>query len=92
MTSKLEGFEIRYTPTFKTEYKKLPIEIKKLAEKKELLFRKDLFARQLKTHKLNGYTPDCWAFWINDKYRIIFEFGPNKIIYLIAVGTHDIYH
>ncbi|MCX6737369.1 MAG: type II toxin-antitoxin system mRNA interferase toxin, RelE/StbE family [Candidatus Parcubacteria bacterium] len=83
MISRLEGFEIRYTPTFKTEYKKLPIEIKKLTEKKELLFKKDIFSRQLKTHKLNGYTPDCWAFWINDKYRIVFQFGDDNIVYLV---------
>jgi len=85
------GFVIYYTDTFQKEYRKLSIDIKKLAEKKERIFRKNPFDNSLKTHKLNGYTSDCWAFSVNNKYRIVFEFAENKKIHFEAIGTHDIY-
>jgi len=84
--------EIIYTPTFKKAYIKLPKAVKLLAERKERIFRKNIFSPQLGTHKLNGNLNDCWAFSINDKYRIIFELAQNNIVYFEAVGTHDIYY
>ena len=64
---------------------------KLLAEKKELVFRKNPFEQNLDTHKLHGRLKDFWSFSIGFKYRIIFEFADQNIIYFHSVGDHDIY-
>jgi len=46
--------EIIYSPKFAREYKNLPLEIKKIAEVKEAIFRSNPFDAHLKTHKLHG--------------------------------------
>ena len=83
--------KIIYTSKFFKEYKKLPKEIKTLAENKEKTFRGNPFNSILGTHKLHGRLRDFWSFSIGYKYRIIFEFGDKNIIYFHSVGDHDIY-
>lgn len=84
--------KIIYTSKFEREYKKLPPQIKVLAERKEKIFRDFPFDRQLKTHKLKGKFKEFWAFSIDYKYRIIFEISENKkIFYFHSVSNHDIY-
>ena len=84
--------EIIYSSKFAREYKKLPREVKTLAEKQEQIFRKDPFDQQLKTHKLKGRFKGLLSFSIGYKYRIIFEFGPHKnTVYFHSVGDHDTY-
>ena len=72
-------------------YKKLPLDIKKIAEKKEVIFKKDPFDPSLRTHKLHGKLKDCLAFSISLSHRIVYEFGKGKIVYFHSIGTHDIY-
>lgn len=83
--------KIIYTSKFAREYKKLPKEIKLLAEEKEKIFRKNPFTPILDTHKLHGRFREFWSFSIDFKYRIIFEFGENGIVYFHSVGDHAIY-
>jgi addiction module RelE/StbE family toxin len=84
--------KIIYSPRFKKSYKKLPARIKKIAEQKEAIFRKDPFDPRLKTHKLSGKLDGLLAFSIDQKYRILFEFGEDKnVIYFHQAGDHDIY-
>ena len=83
--------KIYYSSKFEREYKKLPKEIKKLAEKKEVIFRKNPFDPQLNTHKLHGRFKEYWVFSIDDKNRIIFEFAEKNIIWFHSVGDHSIY-
>ncbi len=82
---------IYYSSKFKREYKKLPKEIKKLAEEKEAMFRKDPFDSKLNTHKLHGHLKEYWVFSVNDRYRIIFEFLEKDVIWFHSVGDHSIY-
>ena len=84
--------EIIYSPKFAREYRKLPKDVKSLAEKQEVIFRKDPFDPKLKTHKLKGKFSSFLSFSIGYKYRIIFEFSKNKkTVYFHTVGNHDIY-
>jgi len=84
--------EIIYTSKFAREYKKLPSNIKDIAEGQEFLFRKDPFDPKLKTHKLKGRLSGFSSFSIGYKYRIIFEFAKDKnTVYFHSVGDHDIY-
>ena len=83
--------KIIYSPKFAREYKKLPGKIKNIAEKQELIFRKDPFGPGLKTHKLKGALKGFLFFSIGYRYRVIFEFADKNIVYFHSVGNHDIY-
>lgn len=83
--------KIYYSSKFAREYKKLPKRIKLLAERQEVLFRKDPFDPKLRTHKLAGSLREFWSFSIDKQYRIIFEFSDKDTIWFHSVGTHDIY-
>ena len=83
--------KIFYSTKFAKEYKKLPLKVKRAAEKKEKIFRKDPFAPQLKTHKLTGKLKSYYSFSIDYQYRIIFELVKKDTVWLHSVGTHEIY-
>ena len=83
--------KIYYSSKFAREYKKLPIDVKKIAEEKEKIFRKNPFNQRLKTHKLKGELKGFLSFSVNQKYRIIFEFVDANIIWFHSVGNHSIY-
>ena len=82
---------IYYSSKFEREYKGLPEGIKKIAEEKENMFRKKPFDPRLDTHKLHGRFKEYWAFSIDNKYRIIFEFAEKDVIWFHSVGDHSIY-
>ena len=82
---------ILYSSRFGREYKKLPEEIKKAAETKEKIFRKNPFDSGLKTHKLNGELDGFWSFWVTYSYRIVFDFVDEKTVRFYRIGTHDVY-
>ena len=82
---------IYYSTKFKREYKKLSKEVKFLAEEKEKTFRKNPFDKRLDTHKLHGPLKGFWAFSIDNKYRIIFEFSKKDIVWFHSAGDHSIY-
>jgi mRNA-degrading endonuclease YafQ of YafQ-DinJ toxin-antitoxin module len=85
--------EIIYSSNFAREYKKLPDHIKDIAEKQEIIFRKDPFDPRLKTHRLKGRLNGFLSFALNYTYRIIFEFSKDKrTVYFHTVGDHDIYN
>lgn len=84
--------KIIYSSKFAREYKKLSDDIKDIAEKQEIIFRKNPFDPKLKTHKLKGKLSEFLAFSIDYKHRIIFEFDKSKkIAYFHSVGNHSIY-
>lgn len=83
--------KIIYTSKFLREYKKISEKIKISAEEKEKIFRKNPFDPILNTHKLHGRLKEFWSFSVGYKYRIIFEFRENDLIYFHLVGNHDIY-
>jgi len=83
--------EIHYSNKFSHEYRKLSLFVKKHAEAKERIFRKNPFNPRLETHKLKGRLKGFWSFSIDKNYRIIFEFITKQEIWLHSVGTHDIY-
>lgn len=82
--------KIYYSSKFAKEYKRLPHKVKKVAEKKEKIFRKDPFDSSLKTHKLTGKLKDYYSFSIDYQFRIIFEFVLEDV-WFHSVGTHEIY-
>lgn len=83
--------EISYSPQFAKMYKRLPMQVKKAAERRELIFRENPHDPRLKTHKLSGRLKNYWAFSIDYHYRIIFSFISENEIHFHAIGTHQIY-
>ncbi|MEK7451569.1 MAG: type II toxin-antitoxin system mRNA interferase toxin, RelE/StbE family [Patescibacteria group bacterium] len=82
---------IEYSPKFVRLYKKMPKDIKILAEKQEKIFRQNQFDPRLKAHKLSGPLRKYWAFRIDCQYRIVFSFLDSKTIRFHAIGNHKIY-
>ena len=83
--------QIEYSTNFVKQFRKLNPQLQKQAIKAEKLFKKDPFAPKLKTHKLTGKLKSLWAFSINYKDRVIFEFmGKGKVLFY-KIGSHDIY-
>lgn len=83
--------QIYYSSKFEREYKKISKKIKRLAQEKELIFRNNPFTSTLNTHKLSGRLQEYWAFSIDNKYRIIFEFVEKDIVWFHSIGDHSIY-
>lgn len=79
-------------PRFSRQYKKLPSDVKDIAEKKFDIFLSDPFDSRLKTHKLTGALEGFLAFAINYQFRIIFDFDEQGNPRFYQVGTHDIYN
>lgn len=81
--------EVFVTREFEIRYQDLPEAIKKLAQKQEHLFRKNIFYPSLRTEKLEPKGKQIWSFRIDRKYRVFFKFiGSNKVLFL-TVGPHD---
>lgn len=72
-------------------YRKIPVKIRILAEKKERLFRMSAHDPRLKTHALSGELEGRWSFSVNYQYRIVFRFVEDKTVAFLAIGTHEVY-
>lgn len=83
--------DIYYSAKFARDFRKLPDDIKSIAEKREKYFRKDPYDPRLKTHKLTGKLFPYWSFSIDYSYRIVFEFVKKDTVWFHAAGNHDIY-
>ena len=84
--------KIIYTSKFEREYRKLPEQIKILAEEKEKIFRNNPLNPRLKRHKLHGKFKEFWSFSIDFKYRIVFEISKDKkTFYFHSVNDHNVY-
>lgn len=81
---------IYYHPRFGKAYKKLSENLKRKAEEKEALFRKNPFHSALRTHKLHGKLKGLWSFSVNAEYRILFFFDGSDAIFL-DIGDHNLY-
>jgi mRNA-degrading endonuclease YafQ of YafQ-DinJ toxin-antitoxin module len=65
---------IKISSRYKKSFRVLDSQIQEKAIEKINIFRENPFDSRLKTHKLHGKDRDCWAFWIDYRYRIKFTF------------------
>ncbi len=84
--------ELIYAPSFVKQWKKLPLALQQEVFEKLEMFKDGDNHKSLKVHKLKGDFKDHYSFSVNYSYRIIFTHGKGKIIYVLAVGDHDIYN
>jgi mRNA-degrading endonuclease YafQ of YafQ-DinJ toxin-antitoxin module len=59
-------------------------------KQKMKLFKEDIFAPGLKTHKLKGNLSEYHAFSISYSERLVFKILDDGSVYLIEIGPHDI--
>lgn len=83
--------KIYYSKTFVKEYKKLPKDIKLLAERREIIFRRNPFDPRLKTHKLKGRLKEFYSFSIAYNWRIVFHFIDDETVGFDRAGSHAVY-
>ncbi|MBI3232204.1 MAG: type II toxin-antitoxin system mRNA interferase toxin, RelE/StbE family [Candidatus Doudnabacteria bacterium] len=82
---------ILYSSDFINQLKKLPENIKKLAVKKEALFKKNPLHPSLRLHGLKGKLSGLFSISLTLNYRIIFKRKDSGEIIFISIGKHDIY-
>jgi addiction module RelE/StbE family toxin len=82
---------VKYSPTFFRSLKKFPKSQLRFLEKKEKIFREDIFDKRLKTHRLKGELQDFYSFSISYHWRIVFHFEKKDVIVFDNIGTHAIY-
>jgi len=58
--------------------------------KRLIIFKKDIFDKRLKTHRLKGNLKEYYAFSISYSDRIIFKIIEDNSVYFIEVGSHDV--
>ncbi len=76
---------ISYSPHFVKNFRKLPLSVQKSAINQEKLFRKNMHAPSLKTHKLKRELAGYFAFSVNYHYRILFVIEPNGEVVFINI-------
>jgi mRNA-degrading endonuclease YafQ of YafQ-DinJ toxin-antitoxin module len=82
---------IKISSRYKKSFRVLDPKIQEKAIEKINIFRENPFDSRLKTHKLHGKDRDCWAFWIDYKYRIKFTFLSDNEVLFLDIGPHNIY-
>lgn len=79
---------IFYSSKFIRSFSKLPKPIQDEFRKKEIIFRKNPYDPNLRTHKLKGR--EEWSFLITYKIRVISIFEKSHILF-VNIGDHSIY-
>ena len=72
---------ILYSPKFEKLYKKIPLRIKLIAERKEEIFKLDPFDPRLKTHKLTGGMKEYYSF-----FRDVVSRRPDTLVLFFRKG------
>ena len=80
-----------FASKFVRQYKKLPETIREQTKIILRAFQKDPFESQLKTHKLHGKLDGYWAFSVDYRIRILFEFATDNAVVFHSIGDHKIY-
>ncbi len=83
--------DIAYAPLFIRQWKSLPMTLQDEAIEKIELFKNQENHKLLKVHKLSGQLSDFYSFSVNYKFRIIFEYGEENTVFLLKIGSHEIY-
>jgi len=84
-------FEIVISKQFARQFRKLDPQLKEEVIEKLELLKNPTNHQSLKVHKLNGRMADKYSFSVNYKIRVIFSYPVPTEIFLLLVGSHDLY-
>lgn len=80
---------IQYTPKFKKQYKKLPLELQRQFDERLKLFVTDPTNPMLRVHPLKGSYRGYWSLNISGDLRAIYLKKGDEIIIFALIGTHS---
>ncbi len=75
--------------TFKKQYLKMPVKIRKQFGEKLKLFLEDKNHPLLHTHQLTGKYKGLQSFNVNADVRVVFQIRDKDTLYLAAIGSHS---
>ncbi len=76
---------------FRRSFKRTPTHIREDFARRIDIFKKYPFHPFLHTHKLSGNLADYYGFYLQDGFRVIFEFVESDSVLLVNIGSHDDY-
>lgn len=82
---------VSYKPTFIRQLKKTELGVQNEAFEKIAQFKDMQHHRALGVHKLHGALTGTYAFSVNFKYRIVFQYLSKTEVVLLAIGDHEVY-
>lgn len=75
--------------TFKKQYLKMPVKIRKQFGERLKLFLEDKNHPLLHTHQLVGKYKGFQSFNVNADIRAVFQIQDEDTVYLAAIGSHS---
>ena len=82
----------RRTVRFKSEFKQLPADIKRIARAKFDLFSRNWRHPSLHVHKLEGvlwHRHQVFDIWVTNRYRALFVIDGDRVV-SFSIGPHSI--
>lgn len=80
---------VKYTSTFKKQYKKLPKKFQKQFYERLLLFEDNQADPRLRVHPLKGKYVGYWSMSVNGDLRALYRKKDEEIIIFALIGTHS---
>lgn len=80
---------LKYTATFKKQYKKLPPKFQKQFDERLRLFTTDPTDSRLRVHPLRGNYSGYWSMDVNGDLRALYRKDGDEIIIFGVIGTHS---
>jgi len=80
---------IQYTPKFKKQYKKLPVNFQKQFDERLLLFLEDPTNPVLRVHPLKGSYSGYWSMNVSGDLRALYLKKGDELIIFALIGTHS---
>ena len=79
------------TPHFERAFRKRSPPLQRLANDRDRLFRANAFDPRLKTHTLKGQLKELWAYSVDYRHRVLFEFLSADHVLYHDIGPHAMY-
>ena len=80
---------IRYLPTFKKQYKKLPKKFQEQFDERLQLYLQDPTLPMLRVHPLKGKFAGYWSLNVNGDIRALYLLEGETIIIFALTGSHS---
>lgn len=81
-----------YAPIFVRNLNKLENKLQDEVLEKIELFKNPVNHKQLKVHKLRDHLKDCYIFFVNYRYRVLFSYSNKEEVNIFTIGDHAIYN
>ena len=82
---------VSVSPHFERIVRKLPTRLQRQATEHDQIFRANPFDGRLKTHPLKGKLKGLWAYSVDYRHRVLFEFLNDTEVLYHDIGSHDVY-